>query len=61
MVVVQQPVFVHTDLSLLQHVLPLTNFSQLSSVQLLDEAGRSHVTKRDMRQLMQLHQDMFCA
>eukprot|EP00879_Flechtneria_rotunda_P004881 GHRR01005155.1.p1 GENE.GHRR01005155.1~~GHRR01005155.1.p1 ORF type:complete len:483 (+),score=198.37 GHRR01005155.1:74-1522(+) len=46
--------------TLLQHLLPLTNFSNLTSVQLLDDAA-GKINHDGLWQLMQLHNKLFCS
>jgi hypothetical protein len=46
--------------ALLQHILPLTNFLELRSAQLLDAATAAGVPVQEMQPLMQLHQHLWC-
>lgn len=49
------------DLALLDHLLPLTNFSSLSSAQVLDAAAAKGLDQQQLRQLMQLQQELYCS
>lgn len=46
--------------ALLQHILPLTNFSALRTGQILDSAAASATPAQQLQPLMQLHQHMWC-
>jgi hypothetical protein len=46
--------------ALLQHMLPLTNFSALQTGQILDSAAAAGVPVQQLQPLMQLHQHMWC-
>lgn len=46
--------------ALLQHMLPLTNFSALRTGQILDSAAAVDVPVQQLQPLMQLHQHLWC-
>jgi len=48
------------DAAFLQHILPLTNFSQLTSAQVLDSAAAAGMPVQQLQPLMQLHQQLWC-
>lgn len=49
-----------TNGAFLQHILPLTNFSQLTSAQVLDSAAAAGMPVQQLQPLMQLHQQLWC-
>jgi hypothetical protein len=49
------------DVALLPRLLPFTNFSSLKSVDLLDPAIAAKQDPQALKQLMQLHSQLFCA
>ncbi|KAF8057927.1 Serine/threonine-protein phosphatase PP1 isozyme 1 [Scenedesmus sp. PABB004] len=49
------------DLRGLEHLLPLTNFSSLTSAALLDAGTARGADRAALRELVQLHQRLFCA
>lgn len=53
---------ISTDASatLLQHILPLTNFSALTTGQILDSAAAAATPVQQLQPLMQLHQHLWC-
>jgi hypothetical protein len=46
--------------ALLQHILPLTNFSGLSTAALIDSAAAANLPVAKLQPLMQLHQSLWC-
>lgn len=54
------PQQVAPSMSLLRHILPLTNFSSLTSAAVLDAAATAGTPVAQLQPLMQLHQQLWC-